>query len=155
MIAVGSIALYWAVAWLGKPAGPLFVTSAWAVTSGVSGIALGCAQYLESWFRGTPDGGSSIDAMKLEHQACWHVFTVSWTAIGSAVVGIGIFLGLIAQAQLRGQDSRGVTTEVDLIVTLLYILVSCLSVMLWIGRPSFARSAAILKQLRQIDGPSD
>jgi len=144
-LAMGFLIAYSITGYLVRPREPILREAGWITCVLIQGLILACAQYLEWWLHGAPEKKRSKDAQKLTHQACWHIFNASWTALAAAIVVAGIVIGLTGSKETRSSEEP----EGGISVINLYLLLTVIPVFLWIMRPCFQKSLKVILELEE------
>ena len=142
--AVSFLCLYGAMGWIVRPQEGVLKESTWIVCIIIQGIILACALYLEGWFRGNQGLTGCMEARKLAHQTCWHLFAACWTALAAAIIVAGVVISFGG----AGKVGERVQGEEDLVCVIKYLVVTVIAVFLWMMRPCLQKSVTIISGLQ-------
>ena len=145
--AVTFLCMYAVVGWLVRPQDSVLKESGWIICILIQSIILACAQYLEAWYHGGQGLEGCIEKRTLVNQACWHIFTACWTALATAIVIAGIAISLGGAGKIEDK----IEGREDFVYVIIYLIVTVVSVFLWMLRPCFQKSYRIISELSAVD----
>jgi magnesium-transporting ATPase (P-type) len=144
---VGLLGTYSITGYIIRPHEPILREVGWVVCVLVQGIVLACAQYLEGWFHDTQKHKTNEESLKLAHQVCWHIFAACWTAFASVIVLAGIVIGFSGSVEARVNGEL----KSNILVIILYLLLTIIPVFIWMMRPCFQKSLRIILELDEMN----